>query len=119
MWTKTISQFSKNCKFSEPASRLNIDNCELELGITLHDSLRDLLLETDGVYETELHLRLIWSVDEIKKQNKFYRTDSEQRGIYMPFDNLLFFADSGFGDLFAMPYMGTMIPLCLESWGRQ
>ena len=109
MWIKTISEFSKNCRFFAPASLSELENCERQLGTNLHDSLRGLLLETNGIYETESELRILFTVDEIIEQNQFFRTNPVQRDLNMPFDNLVFFADSGSGDLFAMAITGTQI----------
>ena len=45
---------------------------------------------------------LAWSVVELRARNQEMRTTPAFRGLYMPFDHLLFFGDSGNGDLFAL-----------------
>jgi hypothetical protein len=45
---------------------------------------------------------LAWSVAELRARNREMRTTPAFRSLYMSFDNLLFFGDSGNGDLFAL-----------------
>ncbi len=45
---------------------------------------------------------LAWSAAELRARNQEMRTTPAFRGLYMPFDHLLFFGDSGNGDLFAL-----------------
>ena len=56
-------------------------------------------MESNGVLGA-YGLRLIWTVEEIIKRNIEMRTGSIYHECYMPFDNLLFFADAGNGDQF-------------------
>lgn len=53
------------------------------------------------VVRGEYELRLIWSTEEIVQRNLHMRTSAALRESYMPFENLLFFADAGNGDQFA------------------
>ncbi|MEU9440876.1 SMI1/KNR4 family protein [Streptomyces sp. NPDC048304] len=45
---------------------------------------------------------LVWSADRIASENQILREDTGLATLYMPFDPLLFFADAGNGDLFAL-----------------
>ncbi len=45
---------------------------------------------------------LAWSVVELRARNHGMRTTPAFRSLYMPFDHLLFFGNSGNGDLFAL-----------------
>lgn len=45
---------------------------------------------------------LAWSVAELRTRNQEMRTAPAFQSLYMPFDHLLFFGDSGNGDLFAL-----------------
>ena len=45
---------------------------------------------------------LAWSVAELRTRNQEMRTVPAFQSLYMPFDHLLFFGDSGNGDLFAL-----------------
>lgn len=102
MWIKKISQFSDRYQFSSPANPADVEECERKLGTRFHDSFRELFSETNGILETNAELQLVWTIDEILKENTFYRTDAIQKSIYMPFDNLVFFGGAGNGDLFAL-----------------
>lgn len=69
------------------------------LGGPLPAALAELLSETDGV-DGEQGLGLIWPLRRIVGDNRSFRT--KFRDAYMPFDSLLFFADAGNGDQFAL-----------------
>ncbi|MFD8376978.1 SMI1/KNR4 family protein, partial [Streptomyces sp. NPDC059688] len=45
---------------------------------------------------------LIWSAEQIASDNRTLRDDAALATLYMPFAPLLFFADAGNGDLFAL-----------------
>jgi hypothetical protein len=101
MWKDTISSVSKSCNFADPVSSIEIQNSEKQLGIQLPAPLQSLLLETNGVYEIEHELHLVWTLQDIVKENFYHRTNRDYQDIYMPFDHLVFFAGAGNGDLFA------------------
>jgi SMI1-KNR4 cell-wall len=48
-------------------------------------------------------LAIVWPADRILDDNSSFRADAEFAKLYMPFDDLLFFADAGNGDQFAFP----------------
>ncbi|MFJ4776499.1 SMI1/KNR4 family protein [Streptomyces sp. NPDC088762] len=76
--------------------------CASSLGhASLPADLVSLLRESDGI-EGEYGDGLIWSVERIASENRTLRDDVELATLYMPFDPLLFFADAGNGDLFAL-----------------
>ncbi|WP_145149556.1 MULTISPECIES: SMI1/KNR4 family protein [Paenibacillus] len=104
MWKEHLHSISKEYTFSPPASGDDIAKVEDSLQVTLPRELKEILLETNGV-RAIYDLGLIWSVDRIKNENKHYRDDHFQE-YYMPFDNLIFFGESGIGDLFAFPVTG-------------
>ena len=56
---------------------------------------------TNGV-EGEYGLGVIWPLERIVDDNVRFRNDAQFRGLYEPFDPLLFFADGGNGDQFAL-----------------
>jgi hypothetical protein len=99
MLIKIILKYSNKCSFNKPADKRDIEKCEKILGIELPKQLTDLLLESNGIHG-EYGLRLIWTVDEIAETNREFRTNSDFKRIYRPFDNILFFADAGNGDQF-------------------
>ena len=102
MWKELISDLTDNAQFGPPGSVLHLESIESELGVTLPDELKSLLQESDGV-AGEYGLGLIWNIDRIRGDNLRFRQDPDFKSMYMPFDNLLFFADTGTGDQFAYP----------------
>ncbi|MGW7098865.1 SMI1/KNR4 family protein [Streptomyces sp. NPDC054838] len=79
----------------------SLRRCASRLGHTLPEDLTALLRESNGV-EDEYADGLIWSAERITSENLTMREDIELATLYMPFDPLLFFADAGNGDLFAL-----------------
>ena len=79
---------------------LGIRTAEQALGIRFPASLRDLLLEADGIAD-EYGSHAVWPVAEIERQNKQFRTNERFRNLYMPFDNLLLFGADAGSDHFA------------------
>ncbi|WP_237409242.1 SMI1/KNR4 family protein [Streptomyces sp. M2CJ-2] len=60
-----------------------------------------MLRESNGV-EGEHEAGLVWSAERIVSENRTRREDSGFAALSMPFEPLLFFADAGNGDLFAL-----------------
>ncbi|MFC0213752.1 SMI1/KNR4 family protein [Paenibacillus chartarius] len=104
MWVEFFKGVSEDCTFHNPASLNEIAKVEEQLSAVLPQQLKEILLETNGLKGC-YDLGLIWSIDEIMNENMRYRDDYFKEH-YMPFDNLIFFADSGIGDLFCFPVLG-------------
>jgi len=102
MWREMIAVLEADTTFFPAATTEQIQEVEQALGIALPNSLKMLLLETDGVYGP-YELGLIWSVERIRKHNLDMRISETYRKSYMPFHAPLFFAEAGNGDLFAFP----------------
>lgn len=68
--------------------------------------MRHILGESDGV-DGEFGLGLLSNVDRIRHDNVELRTSEDFRELYMPFDGLVFFADAGNGDQFALSLSGN------------
>lgn len=100
MWRERISEWTDQVVFHQPASKAAILGCETALGQVLPPDLKDLLGESDGV-EGEYGLGLVWPVERITNDNLAFRRNLDFRRLYMPFEQLLFFADAGNGDQFA------------------
>lgn len=99
-WRTFIAQVAEKHEFFPPADPIAIAEAELALQVTLPDDLRQLLTETNGVrdgYGSDV----IWPVQDIVKHNLEFRSSPDFAELYMPFEPLLFFADSGNGDQFA------------------
>jgi hypothetical protein len=93
-----IANFDIECRFHGPASESDILTIQTTLAIGPPAQLEELLLETNGV--SGRGGRLVWSTDEIVRQNVYFRNNEQLRDLFMPFDNLLFFGDNGGGDVF-------------------
>ena len=100
MWRELIRDLDPQSTFFPGATMLQLTALEKALSITLREELKSLLMESNGV-RGEYELRLIWSTEKIVQRNLHMRTSAALRESYMPFENLLFFADAGNGDQFA------------------
>jgi hypothetical protein len=99
-WKQLAQTHAADAKFAPPATESQLAAAERELGVQLPDTLRELLLESDGVI-ADYGAGVIWSVSDILKHNREFRTMESFRELYMPFDHLLFFGEDGGGDQFA------------------
>jgi hypothetical protein len=97
MWIELVKSLATETEFHLRATRLEIGKVERALGVTLPLELQQLLYESNGIFVDD-GLGLIWSTDQIIKENIAFRSNPEFRDLYMPFDPLLFFADAGNGD---------------------
>jgi hypothetical protein len=85
-------------EFREPATSEQIKNVEQTLGVIFPDDLRLFVSETNGLYERYedgRQFKLVYSLDYIAEINLYYRTDAFCADNFMPFENLLFFAQPG------------------------
>jgi hypothetical protein len=110
MWIDLIASLPGMITLREPASEADVRDAERVLGQSLPPELAGLLAESNGA-EGEYGLGLVWPVDRIVKENLALRGDGQlaqlYRPLFMPFDHLLFFADAGNGDMFAIvPHTG-------------
>lgn len=87
--------------FQPAASEASLRRCATVLRHPLPKDLAALLRESNGI-EGEYGAGLIWPAERIVSENLTMREDAELATLYMPFDPLLFFADAGNGDLFAL-----------------
>lgn len=108
MWRDLVGGFTSECAVRSPAPASAIESIERELHCVLHEELRSLLSETDGI-EGAWGLGLIWSVSDIIERNRQLREHGEFAELYMPFDHLLFFADAGNGDYFGHAVLGGKV----------
>ncbi|WP_329438712.1 SMI1/KNR4 family protein [Streptomyces sp. NBC_01426] len=101
VWTEAVTALPGTTLFQPPASEQSLVHCATALGHPLPADLAALLRESNGI-EGEYGDGLIWSAERIASENQSLRADAELATLYMPFDPLLFFADAGNGDLFAL-----------------
>jgi SMI1/KNR4 family protein SUKH-1 len=98
--TERISQWGE-ATLGPPATETALTECEEALGEPLPGDLRSLLAEANGV-TGEYGLGLVWDLQRIGAQNVWIRSDADMRELYLPFEGLVFFADAGNGDQFAI-----------------
>ncbi|MFE1883504.1 SMI1/KNR4 family protein [Streptomyces diastatochromogenes] len=101
MWTAVVAALPGTTVFQPPAAESSLLRCATVLGHALPADLAALLRESNGI-EGEYGAGLIWSAERIVSENQTLREDGDLATLYMPFDPLLFFADAGNGDLFAL-----------------
>ncbi len=119
MWRELIRDLDPQSTFFPGATTLQLTALEEALSITLREELKSLLMESNGV-RGEYELRLIWSAAEIVQRNLHMRTSAALRESYMPFENLLFFADAGNGDQFAYPIIqGASLRPDIFAWDHE
>lgn len=97
MWKDLIQNISTECVYGEPASIEDIEVLEKLFSIQIPKELRSLLYETNGVNDG-YGCSLIWSIEKIIREN--LNLGDRMEDVYIPFNNLLFFADAGNGDMF-------------------
>jgi cell wall assembly regulator SMI1 len=99
-------------KFYPAASAANVADAEAALNVALPASIRSLLLETNGVMDMMAidggewfeSMWLLWTIEEVVEQNRFYRAAVEEGTYDRHLRSLVFFAGAGTdGILFAFP----------------
>lgn len=108
MWCEIIKAMDPYSKFFPGATTDQIITLEKALSIKLPEELKNLLSETNGV-RGKYELSLLWSAEQIVQENLDRRTNVAYLENYMPFENLLFFADAGNGDMFAFSIIQGVI----------
>ena len=98
-WKNLVSSLTDDAEFGPPSDDRHLASVEQSVG-ALPLVLRDFLLEADGL-KADYSSALIWSVADIERHNREFRTNPDFRSLYMPFDHVLFFGDDGGGDQFA------------------
>jgi hypothetical protein len=108
MWREFIQNLSSDCKSTAPVPAEDIWSAQERLRVPFPEELVALLSESDGV-QGQYGLGLVWPIERIIADNLAFRSNSDFRELYMPFDCLLFFADAGNGDQFAYAICGGKI----------
>lgn len=99
MWRELIQSLDPTATLLPAATSSQIANVKSALGITLPESLKNLLYESNGVLG-KYGISLLWSTEEIIQRNWEMRTPAI-RAHYLPFEHFLFFTGAGNGDQFA------------------
>ncbi|PFE28175.1 SMI1/KNR4 family protein [Priestia megaterium] len=92
-----MQNISTGCIYGEPASIEDIEVLEKLFSIQIPKELRSLLYETNGINDSYGY-SLIWSIEKITREN--LNLGERLEDVYLPFNNLLFFADARNGDMF-------------------
>jgi hypothetical protein len=119
MWVEWLRArpYGAELGFRAGASPEQIVAAAEALGAQLNNDLRALLSETDGI-EGQHGLGVVWPVDRIVRDNLMFRTSTDFAEIYMPFDGMLFFADAGNGDQFALA-LNTLPRSDVYAWDHE
>jgi hypothetical protein len=99
MWRDLVTGLTDVAIFVSPASPRDLAEAERDIDVTFPGELRELLSESDGV-KGEYGIGVVWPVAQIRHDNLEFRSNSDFRDLFMPFDCLLFFGDAGNGDQF-------------------
>jgi hypothetical protein len=101
-WRDYLNRISTQLELFNPVTKERILRVESVFGIQLPSEYRELLQETNGVFDQEAQLLFIYSLRRLRSENLSMRRQKALK-VYMPMDNLVFFADAGNGDKFAFP----------------
>ena len=125
MWRELINDVvaqtpdTTKIRYASGANEEELLALETSLGVALPEDLAALLRESNGVLD-EYGLHIIWSTEEIERYNHEMRSLSVYTEFYMPFVNMLFFADAGNGDCFAFPIIqGKVEETSVFAWNHE
>jgi len=117
MWRKMISDLSQDCKFHPPLSEEWIDKGLADLDITLNDSLKSFLLESDGLYDYGQFLWIVWNMRDLLAYNQVMRNHPEFADQGYTFDDLFFIANYGTsGILFGFRIVNNKLQDDIIAW---
>jgi SMI1-KNR4 cell-wall len=119
MWKALVARLYRAHTFLPAASAGEVAAAENALGSRFPADLRELLFESNGI-EGEHGLGLVWPIARLITDNLAFRASAGDRG-FMPFDNLVFFADAGNGDRFAfsVPSGARQAPNDVFAWNHE
>ncbi len=98
MWRNLVLESVADCVFFLPATAEQLALVERDLDSSLPSDLKSLLEESNGVMDT-YGLHIVWNTEEIRKYNS---TTHNQYFRERLSTLLLFFADAGNGDEYAV-----------------
>lgn len=107
-WKRYMDSFTTDVHYVEPATPEQLDEVEKQLNVKLPPKLSDLLKQTNGIFD-QYNYPYVWSTNQIIEENLSVRNFEDYKDIYMPFDHLLFFSNSGFGDLFGFAILNGQV----------
>ncbi|WP_425411977.1 SMI1/KNR4 family protein [Lysinibacillus contaminans] len=107
-WKSYVDSFTLDVHYTEPTTTEQLDEAEKKLNVKLPTKLSNLLKQTNGIYD-QFNCPYVWSTNKIIEDNLFFRNFEDYKNLYMPFDHLLFFSDSGCGDLFGFSILNGQV----------
>jgi hypothetical protein len=119
MWKSLVAGLYPDHVFGQAASDADLSAVADELRVSLPTDLLALLGESNGI-QGLYGLGLVWPTARIIADNLAFRTSVDFRGLYMPFDHLLFFGDAGNGDQFAFAILdGSIRKADVFAWDHE
>jgi hypothetical protein len=115
MWRELFGQQYSDVEFYPPATRAEIELAQTKIGLPMPPELGELYSETNGIYLNDASMWIIWSIDELAKENLYMHTSPEIAFYEMSFKHLFFFGELGNGDLLAM----NLDPLSVGIWDHE
>jgi hypothetical protein len=117
------SDLTTNYGFNPHAPSYLVAELKEEFGFEeLPAELEELYRQTNGVDELMDGSKvgeLIWPISRVIETNKDYRNDPGFKDIYMSFDQLLFVADAGNGDLFGYITLNGRFMSGIYAWNHE
>ncbi|WP_329011219.1 SMI1/KNR4 family protein [Streptomyces sp. NBC_01601] len=101
MWPEFIATLPETAEAAPPATEAALADCATALGHALPPALTTLLAAADGI-TGEHGTELLWPAERLAAENVALRGGAEFAALYMPFDPLVFFGETGGGDLYAV-----------------
>lgn len=103
--SNTIAAIASRCTVNAGGSAAACDRIREALGHGLPGELEEFYSNWQSI-TGEYGVAIMWPPDRVIEQNLFFRSNERFRGLYMPFDACLFFADAGNGNQFFVPVYG-------------
>jgi cell wall assembly regulator SMI1 len=77
MWREFFSAKFSDAVFYQPVTADAIERAQSKIGLSLPQDLRELYLETNGIYFADAYMWIIWSIDDLIKENLYMHTSPE------------------------------------------
>lgn len=128
MWREliqTLAQDSENTyEFAPAATYFQLERIEQLFNVKLPATLRQLLLETNGVRQVMFYNdervpvgQIIWDTESVQRQNRKMRTDPAYQDFYLSFDTLFFFGSPNTDSVrFALSIHETQVTEIIVAW---
>ncbi len=102
MWRELFSEKFPDAVFYPPVPDGEIEHAQAKIGLPIPADLSELYFETNGVYFADAYMWIVWSIDDLIKENIYMHTSKDIAFYGKSFGNLLFYGSLGNGDLLAI-----------------